>query len=46
MKPYQPLEMDMIGVIGADILTVSDAEPLDKISVDPIGEGVVFTWKQ
>lgn len=46
MKPYQPLEMDIIGVFREDILTASESEPLDKISVDQVGEGVVFTWKQ
>ena len=46
MKPYRTLAADIVGVSREDILTASDAEQFDKIGIDPVGEGVTFTWKQ
>lgn len=46
MKPYRPLEVDVIRLFREDVLTASGGEMFDPIDIDQIGEGVIFTWKQ
>lgn len=46
MKQYQSATVDFIGISRQDILTDSVTEPLGKIGIEQIGEGVTLIWKQ